>query len=106
MTKLVHSFFAAAITMELSVATDRIASSRSIVWILGALLKVVAGGFGGGGAGHPLSRAAIRAQTQARIRCITTQVFTPLARKPPSTASAVPVTKLAASDARKTAAPP
>ena len=32
--------------------------------------------------------------------------LTPLARKPPSTASTWPVTKLAASDARKTAAPP
>jgi len=31
--------------------------------------------------------------------------FTPLARYPPSTASRVPVTKLAASDARKIAAP-
>src|SRR6266700_2310788 len=31
--------------------------------------------------------------------------FTPLARKPPSTASTCPVTKLAASEARNTAAP-
>src|SRR5205823_3777845 len=62
---------------------------------------------GGRGSRRAASRAARRktGSAGASPSRATYQLFTPLERNPPSTASRVPVTKLAASEARKTAAP-